>query len=84
MWDDDDLKSSIRSRVSGPSKSGKKSFCIRLLQNLDSLCTESEFGGSIIWCYCEKTAVPQTPHITRAYRRTLVVVLVVVNRASLS
>ena len=73
--------------VSGPSKSGKKSFCIRLLQKLDSLCTESDFVGGIIWCYSEKTAVPkseccpQIPHITRAYRRTFVVV-VVENRGS--
>jgi len=45
--------------VSGPSKSGKTSFCIRLLQNLDALCTEREIGGGIIWCYSEKTAVPE-------------------------
>jgi hypothetical protein len=44
--------------ISGPSGSGKSSFCIRLLQNLKSLCTESRFDGGIIWCYSEKTAVP--------------------------
>jgi len=38
---------------------GKKSFCIRLRQNLPALCTERELGGGIIWCYSEKTAVPQ-------------------------
>jgi len=30
-----------------------------LLQNLDSLCTESEFGGGIIWCCSEKAAFPK-------------------------
>jgi len=44
--------------VSGPSGSGKTSFCIRLLQNLVAFCTKREFGGGIIWCYGEKTAVP--------------------------
>ena len=46
----------------GPSKSGKTSFCIRLLQNLDALCTEREFVGGIISCYFEKTAVPKRRH----------------------
>jgi len=45
--------------VCGSSKSGKTSFCIRLLENLDAPCTEREFGGGIIWCYSEKPAVPQ-------------------------
>jgi len=44
--------------VSGPSCSRKTSFCKRLLHNLHALCTEREFGGSIISCYGEKTAVP--------------------------
>jgi len=44
--------------VSGPSVSGKSSFCIRFLQNLEALCTERNFDGGIIWCYSEKTAVP--------------------------
>jgi len=34
-----------------------------LLQNRDSLCNESEFGGGIIWCYSEKTAVPKSEHL---------------------
>jgi len=34
-----------------------------LLQNLDSLCTESEFGGGIIWCSSEKTAVPKSEQL---------------------
>jgi len=44
--------------VSGPSGSGKSSFTLRLLQHLDSLCTEPNFSGGIIWCYSEKSAVP--------------------------
>ena len=44
--------------VSGPSGSGKSSFCIRFLQNIDALCTERNFDGGVIWCYSEKTAVP--------------------------
>jgi len=87
--DDDDLeyKHAFSCLVSGSSKSGKTSFCIRLLQNLAGLCTDREFVGGIVWCYSEKTAVPkrwlfpQTPHITRAYRRTLVATMVV-DRAS--
>jgi len=42
------------------SSSGKTSFCLRLLQNFDSLCTEREIGGGIIWCYTEKTAAPKS------------------------
>jgi hypothetical protein len=45
--------------VSGPTRSGKSSFTLRFLQRLDSLCTEPNFGGSIIWCYSEKSAVPE-------------------------
>jgi hypothetical protein len=45
--------------VSGPSGSGKSSFTLRLLQHLDSLCTEPNFSGGIIWCYSEKSAVPR-------------------------
>jgi len=44
--------------VSGPTGSGKTSFTLRLLQHLDSLCTETDFCGEIIWCYSEKSAVP--------------------------
>ena len=45
--------------VSGPTGWGKTSFCIKLLQNLNSLCTESKFSAGIIWCYSEETAVPR-------------------------
>ena len=42
---------------SGPSVSGKSSFCKRFLQNLDALCRERDFDGCVIWCHSEKTAV---------------------------
>jgi len=32
---------------------------VRFLQQLDSLCTEPNFTGGIIWCYSEKSAVPR-------------------------
>ena len=44
---------------SGPTGSGKTSFCLNLLQNLKILCTESKFKGAIIWCYSEAAAVPR-------------------------
>jgi hypothetical protein len=44
--------------ISGTTGSGKLSFCIRLLQNIYTLCTEPKFSGSIVWCYSEKTAMP--------------------------
>ena len=43
--------------ISGPSGSAKWSFCIKFLQNLESLCTEPNFDGGILWCY-GKNAVP--------------------------
>jgi len=45
--------------VAGPTGSGKTSFCIRLLRNLDTQCTESRFRGGIKWCYSGQTAVPR-------------------------
>ena len=44
--------------ASGPTGSGKSTFCIRLLKNLDTLCSEKHFAGGIVWCYSERTAVP--------------------------
>jgi GTPase SAR1 family protein len=44
--------------IRGPNGSGKSSFCIRVLQNVDTLCTEPNFDGGILWCYGEKNAVP--------------------------
>jgi hypothetical protein len=45
--------------VSGPSRSGKSSFTLCFVQHLDSLCTEPDISGGIIWCYSEKSAVPR-------------------------
>ena len=45
--------------VAGPTGSGKTSFCIKLVHNLDTLCTESQFKGGITWCYSQITAVPR-------------------------
>ena len=56
MIDNLKFKTPFTSIISGPSGSVKSSFCIRLLQNPDSLCTE-HFDGGIIWYYSERTAV---------------------------
>jgi len=45
--------------IGGPTGSGKSTFCIRFLQNLDTLCTEPNFPGGITWCYSEQSAVPR-------------------------
>jgi hypothetical protein len=44
--------------TSGPSGSGKSSFCISFLQNFDTLCTEPNFDGGILWYNDEKNAIP--------------------------
>ena len=44
--------------ISGPSGSGKLSFCIKMVQNLGSLSTETNFKGGILWFYGESNAVP--------------------------
>ena len=33
------------------NKAGKSSFCIKLLENLESLSIETRFDGGILWCY---------------------------------
>jgi len=59
MADDIRFKHPFTCIVSGQSGSGKSSFTLRFLQHLDSLCTEPNFSGVIIWCYSEKSAVPR-------------------------
>jgi ABC-type dipeptide/oligopeptide/nickel transport system ATPase subunit len=58
MGDDLKFKHPFTCIVSGPTGSGKTSFCIKYLQNLDSFSTETDFNGGITWCYSKKTAVP--------------------------
>jgi ABC-type dipeptide/oligopeptide/nickel transport system ATPase subunit len=53
------FKHPITCIVSGPSGSGKSSFTLRFVQHLDSLCTEPNCSGGIIWCYSEKSVVPR-------------------------
>jgi hypothetical protein len=60
MWDADDLKFKHRFTciINGPTGSGKISFCVRFLQNLDGLCTGPNFDGDIVLCHIENSAVP--------------------------
>jgi len=57
--------------VSGPTGSGKSTFCIELLKNLDALCTEKNFSGGIVWCYSERTAVP-TKQLARLRNKKII------------
>ena len=59
MWEHLKFKHPFTCIVAGPTSGEKTSFCIKLLQNLDSLCTESRFKGGIMWCYSEATDVPR-------------------------
>jgi len=58
MSEDLKFKQPFTCIISGHSGSGKLSFCVWFLQNLDALCTERDFNGGVIRCYNEKTAVP--------------------------
>jgi hypothetical protein len=44
--------------------SGMSTFCLRFLQKLDTLCTEPDFSGGIIWCYNEQCRA--SPKVDRA------------------
>jgi len=59
MADDIRFKHPFTCIVSGPSRSAKSSFNLCLVQHLDSLCTEPNFSGGIIWCYSGKSVVPR-------------------------
>jgi len=65
MSDDFKFKHPFTCIISGPSRSGKSSFCVRFLQNLDALCTERDFDGGVIWCYSKKTAVPSQTELPK-------------------
>jgi len=45
--------------VGGPTGSVNSTFCTRLLQTFDTLCTEPDFPGGNTWCYIEQSVVPQ-------------------------
>ena len=56
MFEDLRFKRPFTFIISGTSGSGKSSFCIKLLQNLESLSTETRFEGDILWCHeCSPT-----------------------------
>jgi len=59
MSDDLKFKLPFSCIVSGPSGSGKSSFCIQFQQNLKALRAERNFDGGEMWCYNERTAVPK-------------------------
>ena len=44
--------------ICGPSGCGKPSFCVRLIANLDRLCTVPDFRD-IVWCFSEDSAIPR-------------------------
>ena len=44
--------------IAGSTGSGKSTFCVRFLQNLNSVCTEQRFKGGILWCFSERTSIP--------------------------
>jgi len=68
MSDDLKFRHPFSCIVIGPSGSGKSSFIIRFLQNLEYLCTEPTFAGGIVWCYGEKSAVPSRHQIPAKVR----------------
>jgi hypothetical protein len=49
MGDDLKFKHPFSCLLGSPSGSGKTSFCIRFLQNLQTLCTLPEFSGGFVW-----------------------------------
>ena len=57
MYEDLGFKHLFTCIITGPSWSGKSSFCIKLLQNLESFSTETKFDGGILWCCGESNAV---------------------------
>ena len=57
--------------ISGTSSSGKLSFYIKFLQNLESLYIEPNFDGGILWC-TEKRTHSSLPTSEKVYSFTRV------------
>jgi hypothetical protein len=55
MSHDRRFKHPISFIIAGRVASGKSSFCIKILQNLKSLCTKHEYADGILWCYGART-----------------------------
>ena len=60
------FKHSFTCIISGRSRSGKSSFCVRFLQNLNALCTERDFDGGVMLCYSKKIAVPSPTKLPKS------------------
>jgi len=58
--------------LSGPSGSGKSSFCIWFLHNFDTLSTERDFDGGVIWCYSRRQLFLQLQYCRRTFFLTRV------------
>jgi hypothetical protein len=52
------FKHPFTSIIGGPTVSEMSTFCIRFLQDLDTLCSKHDFPGGIIWCYSEQYRAP--------------------------
>jgi len=57
MCDDLKFRHPFSCIMSGPSGPGMSSFFILFLQKFDVLSTEQKFGDSVVWCYCEMSAI---------------------------
>ena len=66
MSDELKFKHSFTCIIIGTGGTGKSSFCVRFLQNLDALCSERDFDGGVIWCYSKRTAVPSPTELPKS------------------
>jgi broad-specificity NMP kinase len=60
MAEDLKFKHTFTCIISGPTGSGKTTFCLKFLQNLETLCTEPTFAVGIVSCYSEETAITES------------------------